>query len=97
MLFFLVFMTGVAASSNTASAETHRNGYCQTNNNGQDEEEIQMVETIPGHLRGYGLEQLPSLHPIPGNKLHPPHSLFHRALLSVLVQPEMDIDCCSIL
>ena len=50
MLFFLVFMTGVAASSNTASAETHRNGYCQTNNNGQNEEEVHMVESVPGHL-----------------------------------------------
>ena len=87
MLFFLVFMTGVAASSNTASAETHSNCYYQTNNNGQDEKEIQMVEGVPRHLWGYGLEQLPSLHPIPGNILHPPHCLLHRALLSVLVQP----------
>ena len=50
MLFFLVFMTGIAASSNTASAETHRNGYYQTNNNGKNEEEVQMVESVPGHL-----------------------------------------------
>ena len=50
MLFFLVFMTGIAASSNTASAEAHSDGHKEASDGGQDEEEVQVVEGVPGHL-----------------------------------------------